>query len=121
MDLLFPLDNSDTPKPETSSLYWPCLEKVIFQMVPLHLPSGEWLFDQDLQTGDEEELPDPSTGDEIFENTWLIGDYELWPDVMNTEHFHCLFISLGHAARRTPRLKVIEFRLGVCFGGKRGA
>ncbi|KAL4741157.1 hypothetical protein BDV11DRAFT_168508 [Aspergillus similis] len=61
MDLLFPLDNSDTPKPETLPLYWPCLEKVIFQMVPLYLPSGEWLFDQDLQTGDEEEVPDPST------------------------------------------------------------
>jgi hypothetical protein len=30
---------------------------------------------------------------------------------MITEHFHRLFISLGHAARRMPRLKTIEFSI----------
>ncbi|KAL3482684.1 hypothetical protein BJX62DRAFT_231507 [Aspergillus germanicus] len=110
MDLLFPLDDSGTPTPDASSLHWPYLERVIFHMAPMHLPSGEWLFEPDLETGDEE-LPDPSTGDEIFENTWLLEDYEICREVMNTEHFHSLFISLGHAARRMPRLKTIEFSL----------
>ncbi|KAL2784483.1 hypothetical protein BJX66DRAFT_329964 [Aspergillus keveii] len=111
MNLLFPLDDSGTPRPDAFSLHWPHLERVIFHMAPMHLPSGEWLFEPELETGNEEELPDPSTGDEIFENTWLVGDYEICREVMNTEHFHRLFISIGYAARRMPRLKTIEFSI----------
>jgi hypothetical protein len=116
MDLLFPLDDSGTPTPDSSSLHWPYLERVIFHMAPMHLPTGkitphpthlalfverftptgEWLFEPELETGDEEELPDPGTGDEIFKNTWLLGDYEICREVMNTKHFHRL---LSHWSR----------------------
>ncbi|KAL4946975.1 hypothetical protein BDW69DRAFT_199985 [Aspergillus filifer] len=71
-------------------------ESIIMTAVPEHLPS------------DEEDFPDPATGDEIFESRWLQGDYEIVRDVMNAKYFHRLFISLGYAARRMPRLKTIS-------------
>ncbi|KAL4874630.1 hypothetical protein BJY04DRAFT_211897 [Aspergillus karnatakaensis] len=87
MDFLYPLD-TDTPI------------------------LGEWLFDYELSTEDEYDFPDPATGDEIFESSWLNGNYQIVRHVMNAEHFHRLFISLGYAARRMPRLKTISFDFG---------
>ncbi|KAL4739562.1 hypothetical protein BDV11DRAFT_169974 [Aspergillus similis] len=112
MDFLFPLDDGGNPLPTASSLYWPYLETIVLSGVPVNLPSGEWLFDYELETGDEESFPDPATGDEIFESPWLSGGYDISRDKMNTEHFHRLFISFGYAARRMPVLRTISFSLG---------
>ncbi|KAL4963983.1 uncharacterized protein BDV14DRAFT_175470 [Aspergillus stella-maris] len=50
---------------------------------------------------------------EISESRWLRGEYEIVRDVINVEYFHRLFISLGYAARRMPRLKTISFDVCV--------
>ncbi|KAL2802506.1 hypothetical protein BJX63DRAFT_426009 [Aspergillus granulosus] len=113
MDFLYPLDDSGSPTSDASSLHWPYLESIVLQAVPGHLPSGEWLFDYELETGDEEDFPDPATGDEIFESRWLREDYQIVRNVMNTQYFHRLFISLGYAARRMPLLKIISFDLCI--------
>jgi hypothetical protein len=34
-----------------------------------------------------------------------------WPELFTKEHFHRLFISLGHAGRRMSRLKVMKFEV----------
>ncbi|KAL4862238.1 hypothetical protein BDV12DRAFT_190549 [Aspergillus spectabilis] len=113
MDFLYPLDDSGRPTSHASSLHWPYLELIVLQAVPGHLPSGEWLFDYELETGDEEDFPDPATGDEIFESRWLREDYQIVRNIMNFEYFHRLFISLGYAARRMPLLKTISFDLCI--------
>ncbi|KAL4789457.1 hypothetical protein BDV19DRAFT_397011 [Aspergillus venezuelensis] len=112
MDLFYPLDDNGSPTPEASSpsFYWPYLESIIMTATMF---VREWLLDFELDTGDEEDFPDPAAGDEIFESRWLRGEYEIVRDVMNAEHFHRLFISLGYAARRMPRLKTISF--DVCL------
>ncbi|KAI9372234.1 hypothetical protein BJX61DRAFT_508216 [Aspergillus egyptiacus] len=112
MDFLFPLNEDGNPLPTATSLHWPYLETIVLSGVPANLPCGEWLFDYELESGDEEHLPDPATGDDIFESPWLNGLYEISRDKMNTEHFHRLFISLGYAARRMPVLQTICFSLG---------
>ncbi|KAL2802187.1 hypothetical protein BJX63DRAFT_133120 [Aspergillus granulosus] len=109
MDFLLPLDDSGSPTTDASSLHWPYLESIVLAGVPGHLPSGEWLFDYELDTGDEEDFPDPATGDEIFESRWLREGYQISRHKMNTEYFHRLFISLGYAARCMPLLRTILF------------
>ncbi|KAL2848771.1 hypothetical protein BJX68DRAFT_276270 [Aspergillus pseudodeflectus] len=109
MDFLFPLDERGNPLPESSSLYWPHLETIALDGVAEYTPSGEWLFDYELESGDEEDIPDPATGDEIFESRWLREEYEISREKMNTEHFHRLFVSLGYASRRMPVLRLITF------------
>ncbi|KAL2811813.1 hypothetical protein BDW59DRAFT_177063 [Aspergillus cavernicola] len=113
MDFLYPLDDSGSPTSDASSLHWPYLESIVLQAVPGHLPSGEWLFDYELKTGDEEDFPDPATGDEIFESRWLREDYQIVRNIINTEYFHRRFISLGYAARRMPLLKTISFNFCI--------
>ncbi|KAL4756688.1 uncharacterized protein BDW70DRAFT_164267 [Aspergillus foveolatus] len=77
------------------------------------LSCDKWLFDYELETSDKEDLPDPATGEEIFESRWLREDYRIVPNITNTEYFHRLFISLGYAARRLPLIKTISFDLCI--------
>ncbi|KAL4866169.1 hypothetical protein BDV12DRAFT_199489 [Aspergillus spectabilis] len=111
MDFLFPLDEHSNPLPSSSSLHWPYIETIILNGVPGNLPSGEWLFDYELESGDDEDFPNPATGDEIFESPWVRDGTDITRDKMNTEQFHRLFISLGYASRRIPVLQTIFFRL----------
>ncbi|KAJ0414713.1 hypothetical protein BJY00DRAFT_318553 [Aspergillus carlsbadensis] len=101
MDFLFPLDERGNPLAESSSRNWPHLETIALDGVAEYTPSGEWLFDYELESGDDEDLPDPATGDEIFESRWLREEYEISREKMNSEHFHRLFVSLGVAG--SPR------------------
>ncbi|KAL4811361.1 hypothetical protein BDV18DRAFT_155965 [Aspergillus unguis] len=116
MDFLFPLDERGNPLPESSSLHWPRLETIALDGVAEYTPSGEWLFDYELESGDEEDFPDPATGDEIFESRWLREEYETSREKMNTEHFHRLFISLGVAASPTN----FTFTTSTTTSGARG-
>ncbi|KIA75850.1 hypothetical protein HK57_00377 [Aspergillus ustus] len=68
MDFLFPLDERGNPLAESSSRNWPHLETIALDSVAEYTPSGEWLFDYELESGDDEGFPDPATGDEIFES-----------------------------------------------------
>ncbi|KAL3451515.1 hypothetical protein BJX65DRAFT_304102 [Aspergillus insuetus] len=114
MDFLCPLDDSGTPTSEISSLHWPYLEIITLETVPDHLPWGEWLFDCDLEPGDDSEFPDPTIGNprDIFNSHWLVEGFPIAREKMKTELFHRLFISLGFAARRMPLLKSIS--VGLC-------
>ncbi|KAL3465430.1 hypothetical protein BJX64DRAFT_285372 [Aspergillus heterothallicus] len=94
MDFLFPLNERGSPLPKSSSLHWPHLETIALGVAE-YTSSGEWLFDYELESGDEEDIPDPATGDEIFESRWLREEYEFSREKINTELFHHLFISLG--------------------------
>ncbi|KAL2811965.1 hypothetical protein BJX63DRAFT_397742 [Aspergillus granulosus] len=111
LDFLFPLDDAGAPTPGAQKLSWPYLEAIMLHSVPTHLPSGEWLFDYEADSGDEDELPDPSTGFEMFEAAFMMDGWDVSRDQMRFDQFHRLFISLGHAARRMPCLKSISFRL----------
>ncbi|KAL3486470.1 hypothetical protein BJX62DRAFT_246796 [Aspergillus germanicus] len=91
-DFLCPLDNSNRPTGDVS-VSWPNLEKIISYSHPPVLPSGVWLMDLTLET--------------IYGNDSAPQRHE-----MDHEAFHRIFISVGYAARRMPRLKRISFLLG---------
>ncbi|KAJ0413464.1 hypothetical protein BJY00DRAFT_319765 [Aspergillus carlsbadensis] len=67
----------------------------------------EWLFDYDLDSETQERMPDPTTGFASFETDLLMEETEHCRNKMKIEHFHRLFISLGYAAQRMPRLKTM--------------
>ncbi|KAL2795577.1 hypothetical protein BJX66DRAFT_301393 [Aspergillus keveii] len=108
MDFLFPLDDNCSPTSDTSALHWPYLESLTLEALPMCLPSGEWLFDYELHPDEEQELPDPTTGLDIFDNELMQEEAEFVRHKMRIEHFHRLFISLGHAAQRMPAIKVVR-------------
>ncbi|KAJ0413125.1 hypothetical protein BJY00DRAFT_73279 [Aspergillus carlsbadensis] len=81
--------------------------------VPLTLPSGEWLLDRDRSQWTDASIDDPTTaGDEIFLSDFMNQEGSVDRAIANADHFHRLYISLGHAARRhMPRLRSIVFEL----------
>ncbi|KAL3457436.1 hypothetical protein BJX64DRAFT_293115 [Aspergillus heterothallicus] len=106
-DFLFPLDDVCQPLSNTH-LAWPLLEHVKIDSFPYVLPSGTWLLDWNRWEWDEENIDDPATaGLEIFDSDWMIEKRQANRNIIRTEHFHRLFISLGYAARRMPRLKTM--------------
>ncbi|KAL4905770.1 hypothetical protein BDW74DRAFT_184850 [Aspergillus multicolor] len=116
-NFLFPLDDNGNPQADSASLHWPYLETLHFDQVPPRSPSGQWLVH-----------PTPAELIEIhhLEGHWdwerIVCDPEggnICRTVIEADHFHRLLISLGHAARRMPRLQHIKFLLnfGECpFG-----
>ncbi|KAL3451370.1 hypothetical protein BJX65DRAFT_321310 [Aspergillus insuetus] len=111
IDFLFPLDETCKPLPNVG-LAWPLLEILEFKDVPYSLPSGEWLLDWDRYKWDDEDIDDPTTaGIEIFDTGFMSGDAYIERDIISVEQLHRLFISLGYAARRMPRLIALEFDL----------
>ncbi|KAI9372231.1 hypothetical protein BJX61DRAFT_553086 [Aspergillus egyptiacus] len=108
LDFLFPLNELGAPTPEALSLYWPYLESITLVALPMYTPSGEWLFDYNRRSEDPEELLDPSTGFTILQTKFLEEEVGIFRSNMRIEHFHRLFISVGYAAQRMPRLKMIN-------------
>ncbi|KAL2862786.1 F-box protein [Aspergillus lucknowensis] len=88
--------------------YWPYLERIDLDTVLDYLPSGEWFFNYELSPEDAEDIPDPATGNQIFESRWLLEEDLVGRDKPKPEYFHRLFILLGYAARRMPCLKWIN-------------
>ncbi|KAL4923400.1 uncharacterized protein BDV17DRAFT_296410 [Aspergillus undulatus] len=68
----------------------------------------EWLLHYELLPEDAEDVPEPATGNKIFESRWLLEEDNATRDKPKPEHFHRLFISLGYAARRMRCLKSIN-------------
>jgi hypothetical protein len=108
MDSFFPLDYRGVPTPEGLSLHWPYIESLTLAALPMCLPTGEWLFDYDLDPETQAKIPDPATGFAIFDTQLVMEETEYFRDKMKIVHFHRLFISLGYAAKRMPRLKTMK-------------
>ncbi|PKX90607.1 F-box protein [Aspergillus novofumigatus IBT 16806] len=110
LDFLWPLDAKDHPLPANAPLHWPNLETLnLYQFQPW-LPSGEWIVRPD--AGEEAMI----AGIEVWEAE--IRSYEkrcVQRPIFEQEQFHRLFISLGYAARRMPRLKALNFDLNHYF------
>ncbi|GFF85148.1 hypothetical protein IFM53868_04389 [Aspergillus udagawae] len=106
LDFLWPLDEKDHSLLGNASLHWPNLEILTLKQFQPWLPSGEWIV-----------RPDPDEEAMIAEiEDWEaeICSYErriVERSIFEQEQFHRLFISLGYAARRMPRLRTINFDL----------
>ncbi|KAL3470376.1 hypothetical protein BJX99DRAFT_264305 [Aspergillus californicus] len=100
MDFLWPLDDSRT-------YHWPYLKVLILDEVPPFLPSGKWLADP--EASDQEEIANISDWEDEICN------YErgfVDRPVQDTEQFHRLFTSWGHAARNgMPQIASMKFSL----------
>jgi hypothetical protein len=133
-DFFWPLDNQGKPTGCEASLHWPYLETIEFDEVPDYLSSGktsftnscyvdqiqnpyfqsqkadiifllgEWLFD----TVDYKKTKMPNLEAPDWEDYRLIQGSPYDRTLMNFEHFHRLFIAMGYAAQRMPRLKTIR-------------
>ncbi|KAI2829626.1 hypothetical protein CBS147321_6783 [Aspergillus niger] len=104
LDFLCPIDSDG--KPTIPDLHWPHLETIELNYVPCWLPSGKWL------THPTPEYEARIAAIEDWE--WIICHSEegfVDRPVFETEQFHRLFISMGHAAQRMPRLTSIIFQL----------
>ncbi|GFF79356.1 hypothetical protein IFM47457_04891, partial [Aspergillus lentulus] len=105
-DFFWPLDSQGRAAGCEASLHWPYLKTIEFDEVPDYLSSGEWLFHPTPEIYDETEVPNIESPE-----LWDIRLIEESPydrTVMNFEHFHRLFIAMGYAAQRMPRLKTIR-------------
>ncbi|KAL4871035.1 hypothetical protein BDV12DRAFT_164623 [Aspergillus spectabilis] len=104
-DFLCPLNDNNMPSGNTSETTWPYLEKITLDQHPPVLPSGAWLID--LTPEGQAEF------DAITDMDEAISTEENVPKryAMDHEAFHRIFISLGYAARRMPRLREISFAL----------
>ncbi|KAL6228665.1 hypothetical protein BDW75DRAFT_246469 [Aspergillus navahoensis] len=106
MDFLWPLDRSGNPI-ANPAYHWPYLKSLILDEVPPFLPSGQWLAAPD--ASDQEEINNISDWEDE------ICDYErgfVDRPVLETEQFHRLFISWGHAARHAmPQIAEMKFSL----------
>ncbi|GFF53464.1 hypothetical protein IFM46972_09792 [Aspergillus udagawae] len=98
LDFLWPLDEEDHSLPANKSLHWPNLEILSLSFQPF-LPSGERIVHltaegRDMSSYETDELGRPLEG-----------------PIFKQEQFHRLFISLGYAARRMPRVRAITLAL----------
>ncbi|PWY65691.1 hypothetical protein BO70DRAFT_366642 [Aspergillus heteromorphus CBS 117.55] len=100
LDWLFPLDKDAQPAAGTSHYHWPNLEILDLDSLPEFLPTGEYLFRYSRQKEAEVARIDD------WEDA--ICDREIWPwpdrELVKDELFQRLFISLGYAVQRMPRL-----------------
>ncbi|PYH95672.1 hypothetical protein BO71DRAFT_397783 [Aspergillus ellipticus CBS 707.79] len=100
LDWLLPLDKDGNPAASTSNYHWPNLEILDLDCLPEFLPTGEYLFRYSRQKEAEVARIDD------WEDA--ICDREIWPwperEIVKDELFHRLFISLGYAVQRMPRL-----------------
>ncbi|RHZ66426.1 hypothetical protein CDV55_107178 [Aspergillus turcosus] len=106
LDFLWPLDEKDHSLPANSSLHWPNLEILSLYQFQPWLPSGAWI----VRPTPEDEAMIAAIDDweaEICdsERGWI------QRPIFEQEQFHRLFISLGYAARRMPRLRAINLIL----------
>ncbi|PYH76879.1 hypothetical protein BO82DRAFT_406708 [Aspergillus uvarum CBS 121591] len=102
-DFLFPLDEQGNPLPESFSLYWPQLEALTLCVPPV-LPTWVTL-----------PLPERQAELDMIENwTDIIHDEDEGNgkrELLDTEHFQRVLISLGHAARRMPKLTSLNYAI----------
>ncbi|PYI31154.1 hypothetical protein BP00DRAFT_475529 [Aspergillus indologenus CBS 114.80] len=104
-DFLFPLDEQGNPLPESLSLHWPQLE-VLDLRVPPVLPTGRWVTLHLPERQKELDAIEDWT-DIIHDEDKVNEDREL----LDTEHFQRVLISLGYAARRMPKLTSLAYAL----------
>ncbi|KAL6228740.1 hypothetical protein BDW75DRAFT_134398 [Aspergillus navahoensis] len=106
MDFLWPLDGSGNPIANPTH-HWFYLRLLILDEVPPFLPSGKWLADPEAE--DQEEINNISDWEDEICN------YErgfVDRPVLDTEQFHRLFISWGHAARHAmAQIVLMKFSL----------
>ncbi|CAG8008295.1 unnamed protein product [Penicillium nalgiovense] len=112
LDFMWPLKEDGQPIIDGGSWWWPYLETWEVYYVTPWLPSGQWIF---LPDGEEQETIDyiyaiGGWDDEIYEKK---SDAER--ALVDIDQLHRLFISLGYAAQRMPRLKRMEFVLTSKF------
>ncbi|KAL1880286.1 hypothetical protein Plec18167_003689 [Paecilomyces lecythidis] len=104
LDFLCPLDDHMKPSSGISSLDWPRLEILHFELVQETTPSGEFLFHYppDIQA-EVDEIDDWE--DEICNTERGHHPRRL----MNYDMFHRIFISIGYAVQHMPRISHIRF------------
>ncbi|KAJ9405758.1 hypothetical protein DTO045G8_6591 [Paecilomyces variotii] len=103
LDFLCPLNSSLKPISDISSCIWPRLETMIFELVPRVTPSGKWLFQYTPERQAEiDEIDDWDMEICHPENGWLTRQ------LMDLDAFHRLFVSIGYAVQRMPRLSRIR-------------
>ncbi|KAJ9224825.1 hypothetical protein DTO169C6_2745 [Paecilomyces variotii] len=103
LDFLCPLNSSLEPISDISSCIWPRLETMIFELVPRVTPSGKWLFQYTPERQAEiDEIDDWDMEICHPENGWLTRQ------LMDLDAFHRLFVSIGYAVQRMPRLSRIR-------------
>lgn len=126
LDFLCPLDSDLKPISDLSSLYWPHLEILNFELVPRFTPSGtlicssyspskistqsfvnktgEWLFHYTAELQAEVAAIDDWNAEICdLERGWS------YRELINYDDFHRLFVSMGYAAQRMPHLAQINF------------
>ncbi|RAH43466.1 uncharacterized protein BO95DRAFT_483949 [Aspergillus brunneoviolaceus CBS 621.78] len=121
-DVLFPLDEQGNPLPESLSLHWPHLE-VLNLCVPPVLPTGKHssnmatihISPSFIGRWVTLHLPERQKElDAIEDWSGIIRDVERGNgnrELLDTEHFQRVLISLGHAARRMPKLTSLDYAI----------
>ncbi|KAJ0420268.1 hypothetical protein BJY00DRAFT_301671 [Aspergillus carlsbadensis] len=103
-DWLYPLDGSGQPTADPTSLHWPNLKILTLEKAPPFTPQGKWLA---LPDADEQQIIDNVTDWETEICNTERGC--LTRPILDTEQFHRLFISWGHAARNMPQINSMRF------------
>ncbi|KAJ9299414.1 hypothetical protein DTO271G3_3036 [Paecilomyces variotii] len=104
LDFLCPTDSDLKPIGDLSSLYWPHLEILNFELVPPFTPSGEWLLHSTAELQAEVAAIDDWNAEICdLERGWS------YRELINYDDFHRLFSSMGYAAQQMPRLSKINF------------
>ncbi|KAL3456431.1 hypothetical protein BJX64DRAFT_296675 [Aspergillus heterothallicus] len=89
---------------DTACMNWPKLEELLILQVPPYAANGEWIIDNDPERFCEAEF------DEDPEEGWCYeSDGYGLRGLMRSEEADKMYAAIGHAAKRMPRLKRLEF------------